>query len=281
MRTRIRLAVALAAFALLLLATNASADSGSTHVVRAGETLNIIARQHGVSAAALARANGIRNPNLIRIGQRLVIPSGGTKPTTASAGGAANQGARAYVVRRGDTLNLIAQRFGVSATAIARANGIANPNRITVGSTLRIPAGGTAAVNGPANATSAGTRFVARISAQHCWLYKGGVLIGDWRCSSGRRGAGTATGTFRVQSKIRNAYASTWNFYMPYWLGIYWAGSMENGIHGLPYNPSTGRKTWAGMVGTPITFGCIMLDDANAKKLWETAYIGMPVVILP
>jgi hypothetical protein len=35
------------------------------------------------------------------------------------------------------------------------------------------------------------------------------------------------------------------------------------------------------MVGTPITFGCIMLDDVNAQKLWETAYIGMPVIITP
>ena len=65
------------------------------------------------------------------------------------------------------------------------------------------------------------------------------------------------------------------------WLGIYWSGRIENGIHGLPYNPSTGRKTWAGMVGVPITFGCIMLDDANAKTLFDVAYIGMPVVILP
>jgi lipoprotein-anchoring transpeptidase ErfK/SrfK len=87
------------------------------------------------------------------------------------------------------------------------------------------------------------------------------------------------TGTFRVQSKYQRAWASTWNFYMPYWLGIYWAGKIENGIHGLPYNPTNGRKTWAGMVGTPITFGCIMLDDANAKKLWDVAYIGMPVII--
>ena len=54
---------------------------------------------------------------------------------------------------------------------------------------------------------------------------------------------------------------------MPYWLGLYYAGNTENGIHGLPYNKKTGRRTWEGLVGTPITFGCIMLDDANAKTL--------------
>ena len=54
MRTRITLTIVLSVLALLLLATGAYADSGGTHVVRAGETLNSIAAQHGVSATALA-----------------------------------------------------------------------------------------------------------------------------------------------------------------------------------------------------------------------------------
>ena len=277
MRTRITLTFVLSLLALLLLATNAYADQGSTHVVRAGETLNSIAAQHGVSAAALASANGIRNPNLIKIGQRLVIPSGSAAKPSAKP--SAKPAAKTYVVRNGDTLNAIAQRLGVSASALAAANGITNPNRIYPGMTLRVPGGSSGAVAGPAAPKVSGTKFVADISAQHCWLYRGGVLIGNWRCSTGRWGSPTVPGTYKVQSKIRNAYGSTWNFWMPYWLGIYWAGSTENGIHGLPYNKQTGRKTWAGLVGTPITFGCVMLDDVNAKKLWETAYIGMPVVI--
>jgi LysM repeat protein len=265
---------------LLLAATNADADSGGVHVVRSGETLASIARTYGVSASALARANGISNPDLIWVGQRLAIP--GRTGGAATGGSAPKPAARAYTVKAGDTLNAIAQRYGVSAASIAAANGLSNPNNIRVGMVLRIPAGGGGgAVAGPAAPSRAGTRFVADISAQHCWLYKNGALVGDWVCSSGRKGARTMTGTFKVQSKLQRAWGSTWNFWMPYWLGIYWAGKTENGIHGLPYNPSNGRKTWAGMVGTPITFGCIMLDDANAKKLWEAAYIGMPVIITP
>lgn len=274
-RTRLVLTLVLSVLVLLLLAaTNAHADSGGVHVVRAGDTLASIAKTYGVSASALARANGISNPDLIRVGQRLVIPRG------ASGATAAKPATRSYTVRAGDTLNAIARRFGVSAASIAAANGLSNPNRIRIGMVLRIP-GGSGGATGPAAPSGAGTKFVADISAQHCWLYKNGALIGDWVCSSGRKGARTMTGTFRVQSKLQRAWGSTWNFWMPYWLGIYWAGKTENGIHGLPYNPSNGRKTWAGMVGTPITFGCIMLDDANAKKLWETAYIGMPVIIQP
>lgn len=271
MRTRIVLVFALALVLSLLPGASAFADGG-VHVVRAGETLSMIAQKYGVSATALARANGITNPNFIRIGQRLAIPGGGG----AVAGSAAGSSGGAYVVRSGDTLGAIAKRFGVSVAALVSTNGLANPNRIYMGMTLRIPgaSGGGATRSGVTD-----TRFVVSISSQHCWLYQGGVLVGDWRCSTGRRGAGTATGTFRVQSKIGNAYGSAWNFWMPYWLGIYWAGGTENGIHGLPYNKQTGARTWAGMVGTPITYGCVMLDDANAKKLWNIAYIGMPVVI--
>jgi LysM repeat protein len=278
-RTRLILTFVFSVLLLLLLAaTNADADSGGTHVVRAGETLASIARNYGVSTSALARANGISNPDLIRAGQRLVIPG----RTGGSSGGTAPKPtARTYTVRAGDTLNAIAQRFGVSAASIAAVNGLSNPNNIRIGMVLRIPGGGSGGTTGPAAPSGAGTRFVADLSAQRCWLYKNGTLIGDWVCSSGRKGAGTMIGTFRVQSKLQRAWGSTWNFWMPYWLGIYWAGKTENGIHGLPYNPTNGRKTWAGMVGTPITFGCIMLDDANAKKLWDVAYIGMPVIIQP
>ena len=56
-----------------------------------------------------------------------------------------------YVVRSGDTLGAIAARFGTSVDALARANGIANPNHIVVGSRLRIPAGGGGSGNGRAH----------------------------------------------------------------------------------------------------------------------------------
>jgi lipoprotein-anchoring transpeptidase ErfK/SrfK len=77
------------------------------------------------------------------------------------------------------------------------------------------------------------------------------------------------------------AYGSEWDIWMPFWLGIYWVGGSENGIHGLPWDASTGTETWAGLVGTRITYGCVMLDDVNAKTLYEMAYLGMPVIINP
>ena len=77
------------------------------------------------------------------------------------------------------------------------------------------------------------------------------------------------------------AYGGTWNIWLPYWLGIYWAGALENGIHGIPYYADAGAKLWEGLVGTPISYGCILLDQVHARQLYEVAYIGMPVIIKP
>ncbi len=47
----------------------------SYHTVEAGESLSKIAAEYGITTAALADANGITNPDRIRVGQRLVIPA--------------------------------------------------------------------------------------------------------------------------------------------------------------------------------------------------------------
>ena len=126
--------------------------SGETsYIVRAGDTLSGIAQSRGVSLAALERANPqIGNPDLIRPGQHVTIPSGG------SSGGGGS-----YTVQTGDTLSGIANRYGTSYQAIAQANGISNPNLIHPGQTLTIPGGtggtgGSGGVSGSSGATPGG-----------------------------------------------------------------------------------------------------------------------------
>ena len=282
---RALVAAAMVSLALALVPYMALADGGVTYVVRPGDTLAMIAAANGSTTQALIDANGLSNPDLLRAGQKLIIPRGAAAPPAAvraapqSASSPAGPVLRStYDVRKGQTLGQIARELGVSPTAIVSANDLINPDRIYAGMVLRIPIAQSAT-------TMAGsvtdTRFIASISEQRCWLYQAGKLTGNWRCSTGRKESPTVPGSYRIQSKINPAYASRWDFWMPYWMGLYYAGSTENGIHGLPYDPKTGRRTWAGAVGTPITYGCVMLDDANAKILFEIAYIGMPVVILP
>jgi LysM repeat protein len=246
----------------------------TTYTVQPGDTLSKIAQKFRVAPAAIMSANGLTNANLIRVGQKLVIPgASGAAPAPQPAPKPASQ--TRYTVRSGDTLGSIAVRFGVSTAALQQANGITNPNLIFPGKVLVIPPGTT----GPGAVSGRASKFVASISQQRCWVYQGETIIYEWVCSTGRRSSPSVPGTYKVQSKLSKAYGSAWNIWMPYWLGIYWAGSTENGIHGMPWNATTGAKTWPGLVGTPITYGCIMLNDWQAKTLWDMAWIGMPVVI--
>lgn len=50
------------------------AGQPTAHVVQAGETLSLIAQRYGVSLSALIEVNNISNPNIIRVGQRLILP---------------------------------------------------------------------------------------------------------------------------------------------------------------------------------------------------------------
>jgi len=121
-------------------------------------------------------------------------------------------------------------------------------------------------------------KIVVDVSEQRLRAYENDMLVWDFICSTGKSGNNTKRGTFAVLDKIPNAWGGTWSIWMPYWMGIYWAGPMENGIHALPINPD-GSTLWAGYLGTPISFGCIVLDTWAAKQLYDWAEIGIPVIV--
>ena len=66
-------------------------SGGGTHVVQRGETLASIAYRYGTSVNALASLNGIANPNLIYVGQRLRISGSGGG---GSSGGGSSGGSK-------------------------------------------------------------------------------------------------------------------------------------------------------------------------------------------
>ena len=126
--------------------------------------------------------------------------------------------------------------------------------------------------------TYSGSKYIlVDISEQHMYVYEGDNLVYSFVASTGMNNA-TRVGTFAVQSKIPNAYGSTWNIWMPNWLGIYWAGGLENGIHALPILPN-GATLWEGYLGRPVSYGCVVLGTYESKLLYDWAEIGTPVII--
>ena len=123
-----------------------------------------------------------------------------------------------------------------------------------------------------------GSKYIlVDISEQHMYVYEGNTLVYSFVASTGMNNA-TRAGNFAVQSKIPNAYGSTWDIWMPSWLGIYWSGGLENGIHALPILPN-GATLWAGFLGRPVSYGCVVLGSYDAKVLYDWAEIGTPVEI--
>jgi LysM repeat protein len=250
-----------------------SPATGGTYIVRPGDTLAAIAARHGTTVAALVRANRLANANYIYAGQRLTLPAGGSPGASQPAASAST-----YTVQRGDTLAAIAARYGTTAWRLSQANGLANPNLIYPGQRLRIP-GASGVAPAPAPASGGGKRIVVDLSEQRMYVYQNGQLLWNWVVSTGRPGQATVVGHYQVLNKIPNAYAATWGLQMPHWLGIYWAGHLQNGIHALPIQ-ANGQRLWAGYLGRPVSFGCVILGTQQAQTLYNWATVGTAVDVV-
>jgi LysM repeat protein len=254
---------------------SAPAEAGASHTVQAGENLFRIALKYGVTMKALAELNGIYNPDQLFAGQTLTIPG---SPAASSVAYQPQHASTTHTVQRGETLTSIASQYGVSLWTLIQINNIANSALILPGQTLVIPKPSSLASTSAAAGATGGKRIVVDLSEQHLYAYQGDTLIHSFVVSTGMPGANTSPGTFRVLDKYPNAYASTWNLQMPYWMGIYWSGSLENGIHALPIL-SNGQLLWEGYLGTPVSYGCVVLGTQEARTLYNWAEVGTPVIV--
>ncbi|MCY3968895.1 MAG: LysM peptidoglycan-binding domain-containing protein [Acidobacteria bacterium] len=130
--------------------------------VRSGDTLGGIARRFGSSVAELQRANRLPRADRIYVGQRLRIPQRGTgrsAPPPARRAALERSGARepeaptpqvtdngeqapattVHVVRRGESLDRIARKYGTTVKVLAAANNLRRPDLIHAGQRLVIP----------------------------------------------------------------------------------------------------------------------------------------------
>lgn len=120
-------------------------QSGSQYyTVQSGDTLSGIASSYNTTVNTLANLNGLSNPNMIYVGQRLLLHAGSTNTNTNHQSSASQGTATAgetYTVQSGDTLSGIAAQFGTSYQYLASLNNLSNPNQIYVGQTLQIRGG--------------------------------------------------------------------------------------------------------------------------------------------
>jgi putative chitinase len=128
-------------FATITPAPSPTESQVTTYVVQLGDTLGGIAFQRGVDVATLQALNPQITPEFLNVGDKIVVP----KPTGESSGTpqatspASSGNTIEYQVVSGDTLGLIADRFGSTINAIVQANNLSSPDEIQVGQRLQIP----------------------------------------------------------------------------------------------------------------------------------------------
>src|SRR5262249_41053135 len=96
-----------------------------THVVEEGETVRMLAAKFSLDPATILSANNLRDPDLITVGQELIIlPTDGVLHT----------------LRAGESIRRVAQRYGVETSEINKANDLGdNPDMVQPGTDLVVP----------------------------------------------------------------------------------------------------------------------------------------------
>ncbi len=135
----------------------ASQEGGRVYIVQSGDSLTTIAKKYSVSVTELRKLNNIKRGHALKVGVKLRLPGddetstgkeeaknkssvdSGSARQVASAKKVAVKKSKVHVVRRGENLENIAQKYNVSADLITNKNKIKNPSKLLVGARLLIP----------------------------------------------------------------------------------------------------------------------------------------------
>ena len=107
------------------------------HRVRSGETLSTIARRHRTSVRGIMRANNLRRSNYIVAGKLLKIPKKGWTQSKPAKLEVVSGKALRHKVRKGDSLWIIAKKYGTTTKRIKNLNHLST-NELSIGQMLVI-----------------------------------------------------------------------------------------------------------------------------------------------
>ena len=141
-----------------------AATPWETVTVRPGDTLWDLAIAHRSTIQAIVEKNQLSGGGaLIQPGQKLLVPGPASSASTTTPGPAKpSAGDATYVVRAGDTMGALAQRYGVSLTKLLSANKLGSSSFIYVGQKITVPGAGSSAENTPAPTPPSGYQYPSK-----------------------------------------------------------------------------------------------------------------------
>ena len=217
-------------------------EGATTHVVTAGENLYRISLRYSMNVQALAWANGLNNPQLIYVGQKLVIPNRqevSASPTPTSLSDA--------------TISPLAMPQ-LTVTAAPLATPLPTP---------------VAAQPAPAPSSSAGKEIIVVLREQKVYAYENGEVVHSSLASTGIARYPTPVGQYHIYTKYISTLMRGPGYYLPnvpytmYYYGGY-------GLHGT---------YWHKNFGHPMSHGCVNLPTDEARWFYEWAPVGTLVTV--
>ncbi|WP_426462282.1 LysM peptidoglycan-binding domain-containing protein [Staphylococcus equorum] len=171
--------------------SNHEADASTQHTVKSGESLWTISQQYGVSVDEIKQSNDINN-NIVFPGQVIEIGGSGSQEQGSSSNSSSqSSGGSTHTVESGESLNIIANNYGVSVDELISANNLSGyiiyPNQ-----TLTIP--GATGGSGGSGGTTTSNPNTGSSSASDANLYDWGQCT--WHVFNRRAETGKPISTY-------------------------------------------------------------------------------------
>jgi LysM repeat protein len=250
---------------------NVLPGDGGYYTVTRGETLSLIARNHGMTTNDLMRLNGISDANQIWVGQQLRVSA--RVPVVAQPVAQApdlHAAEDIYVVQPNDTLLAIADREQTTVQQLLADNGLPAAGFVYAGQRLRVreaqPESALSLVAAPLD----GKKWIeVNLSEQTLTAWQGDVSVMHTSISSGRSGTPTVTGRFTIGNKYRAQRMSGPGYDLPNvpWVMYFYSAYAIHGAY------------WHTNFGAPASHGCINMRVNESEMLYSWAPAGTEVYV--
>ncbi|RKD29548.1 L,D-transpeptidase [Thermohalobacter berrensis] len=226
----------------------------SLYEIEKEDTLYKISNEYDVELNKLIKANNLPNPNLVYPGQKVTIPHKTLGLEKIE-----------YIVKQGDTLYKISQKFNINIAEIKRLNNVES-HIIYPGEILII---------------TPDSKFInidVDISEQTVRVYFEDILVKEMITSSGMIGYDTPLGNFEIQNRGEWFYSYKYQEGAKYWVSfLYWGKYL---FHTVPMDkdkniiPEEAEK-----LGRRASHGCLRLKVEDAKWIYDNIPIKAKVYI--